>query len=380
MKITSENYEVFLLDFIEGRLDDKQVEALREFVCGHPALGSWDELTGELPSIVPDKSVFTGKESLKKPEIAAFGNINETNYEYYFVSSIEGLLSEREAKHLSVFLDANPDLVTVYHLYQNTIIIPDHTVFYPAKESLKVNTAEFVVNRQIVWSSIAAACVILFSISWWFFMPSNLPQPKQQTAIVSDLKPVEIAMPELIAEVSVNESNETASSISVIPMPEVAHVNEVSVVQEVSFRHEVLPVMAAILSDAISLRTGGSPVYVRPTSAGQMLNQNTGQLASSSESARKPVLGRIVENAAEKLAANLLPSALVDRKPELVEPQQGKSSLLWDLASAGVKTYNVLTDKEVLFTKAHDNQGNVSAIRLQSERINIARRIGSGSE
>jgi len=380
MKITIENYEAWLLDFIEGRLEEKQAEALKLFIYNHPFLGSWDELTGSMPAIVPEYQVFDGKESLKKPEIVAFGNINETNYEYYFISSIEGLLNKQEAKHLSIFLKANPDFVTVYRMYEHTRLTPDHTVYFPAKESLKVNTAEIVVNRQLVWSSVAAALVILFSVSWWFFGPSKVPQPKHQPPIVSGINPISDAKPAEIAETYAANSIETATTKAVQQNPAVEASEAVSDEEEVSFRHEVLPVMAAILSDAISLRTGGSPVYVRPLSASQMLKQNHGQLASSSQPERKPVLGRIVENAAEKLAANLLPSALVDRKPETVESQQGKSSLLWDLASAGVKTYNILTDKEVLFTKAHDSQGNVSAIKLQSDRINIARRIGSAGE
>jgi hypothetical protein len=377
MKITIENYEAYLLDLIEGRLGEARVKELREFVLGHPSLGSWDELTGEMPGLVPDEPVFGGKELLKKPEIAAFGNINESNYEYFFVSEIEGLLNDRESKHLKVFLKTNSDVQKVFDLYQHTRLMPEVSIVFPSKESLQKKTVEMHINKRIVWSSIAAALLLMFSLSWWFLGHDQAQQPEVVVSIQKSQEPGIVIPAERITEPSAIAAAEEFDLVE-----ETRHqpLHEAHKEPEVLLRKELLPVMAAILSDAISLRTGGSPIYVRQTSSNQMMNLTSDDLAMASETNRKPLLSRIAENAAEKLASNLLPSSLMERKSGETETDQGKGTLLWDLASAGVKTYNLLTDNEVLLTKAHDQHGNMTSIGLQSEKINIARRLGPSAD
>jgi hypothetical protein len=374
MKITIDNYEAYLLDLLEGRLDEAQVNALREFVLGHPALGSWDELTGEMPGLLPDELVFAGKDFLKKPEIAAFGNINETNYEYYFVSELEGLLDERESKQLNVFMKANPHVQQVYDIYMRTQLKPDAALVFPSKESLYQKTVEMPVNMRYVWGSIAAFLLLLFSLSWWFLGSEEVLLPEDIAINQQPVKSNVEFVSQEISESPVVEKVEAGHSVEKhVLRPEKQAADE----PEVLLRKELLPVMAAILSDAISLRTGSSPVYVRQTTSSQMARLNSGVVEQGSDNKVKPLLGKIVGNAAGKLASNLLPSGLMEVKSENPETEKRSSTLLWDLASAGVKTYNLLTDNEVLLTKAHDQQGNLAAIGLQSERINIARRLGS---
>ena len=64
MNITTDNYEAYLLDYLEGNLSPDETQQLEQFVA---ALGlNWDELTEPLPSLEAPQTVYAGKENLKK--------------------------------------------------------------------------------------------------------------------------------------------------------------------------------------------------------------------------------------------------------------------------------------------------------------------------
>lgn len=62
--ITTDNYEAYLLDYLEGNLSHDEAEQLKTFVAAQGL--DWDELTEELPHLEASVIAFQGKEKLKK--------------------------------------------------------------------------------------------------------------------------------------------------------------------------------------------------------------------------------------------------------------------------------------------------------------------------
>ena len=62
--ITIDNYEAYLLDYMEGNLSHDETEQLKAFVATQGL--DWDELTQELPHLETPAINYEGKESLKK--------------------------------------------------------------------------------------------------------------------------------------------------------------------------------------------------------------------------------------------------------------------------------------------------------------------------
>ena len=62
--ITTDNYEAYLLDYMEGNLSPDEAEQLKAFVATQGM--DWDELTEELPHLETPQIAFEGKEMLKK--------------------------------------------------------------------------------------------------------------------------------------------------------------------------------------------------------------------------------------------------------------------------------------------------------------------------
>ena len=62
--ITTDNYEAYLLDYMEGNLSPDEAEQLKAFVATQGM--DWDELTEELPHLEAPQIAFEGKEKMKK--------------------------------------------------------------------------------------------------------------------------------------------------------------------------------------------------------------------------------------------------------------------------------------------------------------------------
>ena len=62
--ITTDNYEAYLLDYMEGNLSPDEAEQLKAFVAAQGL--NWDELTEELPHLEAPQITYEGKEGLKQ--------------------------------------------------------------------------------------------------------------------------------------------------------------------------------------------------------------------------------------------------------------------------------------------------------------------------
>lgn len=62
--ITTDNYEAYLLDYMEGNLSPEGAAQLQAFVAAQGL--DWDELTAPLPYLEAPQSAYEGKEKLKK--------------------------------------------------------------------------------------------------------------------------------------------------------------------------------------------------------------------------------------------------------------------------------------------------------------------------
>lgn len=64
MNITIDNYEAYLLDYVEGNLSESETKQLRAFIIDQGL--DWDELTEELPHLEAPTLAYENKEGLKK--------------------------------------------------------------------------------------------------------------------------------------------------------------------------------------------------------------------------------------------------------------------------------------------------------------------------
>ncbi len=135
MTIDKNNCEAYFLDYYEGNLSKEGVEEMFAFLVLNPEMrevfDSYDEV-----SFSPDKQIsFEGKSDLKKSDVMVDG-INENNYEEYFVSEVERILSAEEKIALGSFLTLHPEKAEELEMLKLAILVPDESIVFEQKASL----------------------------------------------------------------------------------------------------------------------------------------------------------------------------------------------------------------------------------------------------
>src|SRR5688572_9355638 len=108
MKINRSNYEVFFLDYHEGRLGAHDVAELMVFLEAHPDLKAELEEFDVAMRVPGEELRFEHKDVLKRQPDGTVVNLE--NYEHYFVAFLEKDLSVEEETQLTFFLAQHPEL------------------------------------------------------------------------------------------------------------------------------------------------------------------------------------------------------------------------------------------------------------------------------
>jgi len=137
MKINRDNYEAFFLDYHEGQLSPEMAEEVLLFVDRNPDLALvFHEF--EAVSLVDDQEiVFEKKSALKKNQVFATSQINESNYEEWLFDEAEGLLNSEQKAYIEEFISINPQFEKDRRLFAVAHLPADADIKFENKESLK---------------------------------------------------------------------------------------------------------------------------------------------------------------------------------------------------------------------------------------------------
>jgi hypothetical protein len=195
MQINRNNYEAFLLDYLEGTLDEKGRGELALFFVQNPDLKkNIDDYEDIRLLPVPD-IVYGEKHLLRKNEIRAVGPINKNNFEEWIIASLEKDLSQAGQDRFQEFVKINPTVQQEIVLYKNTYLVPGETIVYQPKEGLK-KKVPFYFFKSALWpASVAALLIVLFGIA---LLLNNLKQPStnNQSLVTGQIKGTEGAQVE----------------------------------------------------------------------------------------------------------------------------------------------------------------------------------------
>lgn len=374
MEINRENYEMYFLDYHEGRLAPGQVAELLVFLEANPEFKEEFE-TFEDILLVPDLSVsFSGKDSLKKNNVPDTGAINSSNYESYFIASTESLLSSEEQKALAAFLKNHPELKADFDLYQQVHIQPDLKIVFPAKAKLK---RSILSTRRFYYYSLATAAsvALLFSVYLNTGIRNepkladnkvasgrNLPAVSPKTQVQSPQEVTTKAVAGNDKNIAVNIPI-NSNSIPANPSTE-AHASDRIPVQEIRM-----------------LRSSGvtSRDIVEPRYAFIRLSRNSAdtytnlydQVNLVNQMKNNPVLAPVASSPKNifRSGLNKLGSVFTGKDT----PVDRNTINFWTLADLGISGYNLLTDNDLrLLTKSDDN-GRVMSYALKSDEFEFER-------
>lgn len=167
MNINRNNYEVYMIDYFDGKLDPVQTAELMYFLSQNPDLenefNAYENIN--LPS---SKLKFIDKDQLKK-NFSDFQTITDNNLEEFCIAEIEGVLDDKSQTRLYQYLDKNPHKNRELELYKKTKLRPDESVVFPGLGQLKKHRLILLrKSRVFYYTGTAAAVLIVFFLTFIF--------------------------------------------------------------------------------------------------------------------------------------------------------------------------------------------------------------------
>jgi len=159
--ITRNNYELYIIDFYDGKLNKIQTEELRAFLDQHPDLKEEFELLSHA-TLEPETMVFADKNSLKK---------TDSKESELLIAYFENDLNPVERKNVEQNLKSNPAMAQELEIIKKTRLLPDYTILFSDKSSLR-KTAKVISFSSSFYRNLSiAASVILIAIAYFIFRP-----------------------------------------------------------------------------------------------------------------------------------------------------------------------------------------------------------------
>jgi hypothetical protein len=180
MKPDRSNYEIWLIDWLDGNLDQTQVELLMVFLDENPDIKEEADSLSVSQLHSPGSS-FSGKQKLTR-------NISElppSQVEYLSVAYLEKEITNDQLEELTDNLDHNPGNREIFDTIQKLKLKPLN-VRFRNRNLLKKEQAIASIISPRVWISIAASVALL--IIGYFLVPEFNNRGSSETAnnIISD--------------------------------------------------------------------------------------------------------------------------------------------------------------------------------------------------
>jgi hypothetical protein len=372
MNINRENYEMYFLDYHEGRLEPGQVAELLVFLELNPE--PKEEFRNfEAILVTPDMSIFfEQKSALKKNNVSISGPINASNYETYFIADTEKQLTPEEQHWLTGFLEINPGLNNIYRLYLHTRLQPDTRIQYPGKAALK---RSILNTRRIYYYALSAAASIALLLA--VFMHSGT---QQEPVLTARQKPFSIPAPvnrnvqRAIIPLQKIPAPVMAFNAKTANIPATSHpLASQAAVENEQQKGDRKPVkeIHSLLVARVASRDIVAPEYIfirQSRNSPETYANLYDQVNLADRMQHEQVLAPVVSSHKSLLKTGLRKlGGIFTGKEEA--PANTVPINFWTLADLGISGYNLLTDKDVqLLTQSNEN-GKVVSYGLKSDEF-----------
>ena len=169
MEITIHNYETILIDYFDGNLNALEVAEVLLFLEQHPEIKNEFEALCTLPMVENITINPDFKSNLKK--LNAHQSLVEKSFNELIISQIEGDCTEKESNIINEIIESNALLSQLKNTFRLTKLVPDLTINYPNKQSLKrKEVGVFYLNKRF---AAAAALLLLASLLFLIYRNSN---------------------------------------------------------------------------------------------------------------------------------------------------------------------------------------------------------------
>ncbi len=352
MMITINNYEEYIIDYLDGMLSKKDQIEFEQFLDQHPHIKKEMEGINDMV-IEPEDISFLDKSSLLKTDA---DDLNIPFEDYIAIKEIETGLDKNEEEWKKEYIAESNENEKAFVTYQKTKLQSDNAVRFPNKASLKRATIiplfSITTLRKV---SAAAVIAILLSIGTFPYLkesgdqiksvavvdpPSLIVLPKKTNAQSKEKKPVkkEQNKSSVSTEVSTSE-NKTEQKESVEIIKETQHVREEEFIEP-------------LVNRQIDIKISNRPLNAYEIGLNEMM----------------PI---IIANNLEEAKENEL--AMENH----VQSESQKLSRSVKALGTGIRFINYISGSPTSVKKYINEDGEMVAYQLESDNISFSRKIKS---
>jgi hypothetical protein len=343
MRPDRSNYEIWIIDWLDGKLDPAATEILMAFLEANPDLKEEAESLS-LSHLGIVKTIFPAKEDLKK----TVSDLPKSQIEFLSVAYLENDITPGQMSDLEQSFDLNRENKREFDIIQKIRLIPPELTF-KNKYLLKKQNPGVKVFRLASIALSAAASIAVLIISY-VFLQRYLSQKNNETEqiIVSEYTGVPLEVRTKTFSANLQEPvgrNETVASVKRIynqaPVPAAEDITP-AITRPFAVEIHVAPVI--------------SIPEVSPGITGQFLAAtNNKYIREPYDEERSRINRFIARNFREKI---------------LKEPVPSESPLKsFEIAEAGIDGLNKLLGWNMALVKTIDEQGELKSIYFSSRML-----------
>lgn len=358
MEINRNNYEAYLLDLIEGRLNVEDTRRVRDFLLMNPdCAGGLEE--DQLWFLEPETVSFHGKEQLKKEFPNPESVLTDSNFDLFSIARIEGDLTREQKAHHAHLVEEDGEKLQEWRAWEQTKLVGE-TIRFNRKEQLKKKGK---LNPGVIWlSAVASAAAIALVILLIRTIPvainmemAELPAVDQTIKGVSEAGPVPVSedqVPLVLASEPVTLSIKKHQE-----PPELTGKDKGTGVEQVKIDSTV--------QEVFERKVQTQPVKLSMMESHHLQVPEKGHYDRIVPLDLPPVYAQSNSTAWAQFSEKGLRQSYKDFVRE-------KDISLLTIANAGINGINFLAGSDLSLNLSRDEEGEVSGFRFRSNRLSVA--------
>jgi hypothetical protein len=353
MQIDRSNYEVWLIDWLDGNLNDIECEQLQHFLTANPDLkNEFDELN--IFRLKPSDQHYPDKRNLKR----TISNLSIQQLDYLSVAYLENDLTTAQKDEFKSSIETDPEKKRSFELIQKTKLEPVSISYKNRKRLFRRTPVQKLFRLSLI--GLSAAAIILLVIMTNISRPRALQVDTEKITRATGADSTKRKSAGDILAVSVTAESKRVKSVNRHKNPVIVAQKTISAMSDTSNKQLIQNDSLVRYADPVAALPG--KIFIT-----EKINLNTGIVPGTLVALNSAVSIQDEEDDRSKLRKFI---AKTFREKILKEKTAKDSPLkVYEIAEAGVSGLNKLLGWQMALDEKRDGNGVLKSVYFSSRML-----------
>jgi len=342
MTINRNNFEAYLLDYLEGNLEPLLTADLMVFLTENP---EYEKYIPEYDrhALTADENKFKEKYRLKK-DFTDIHSLNAANFDEFCIAASEGILSSQDTERMNAYISDDRERQKVFETYKKLKLDADPAIRFPGKSVLK-KQVRGVNNLRYLYLGLSVAA--LLAVVFLLMRPQSSPVVPEVN-IISEITDQNTVKNTPVEEEPSGEALSHSGEMKITLPPVQVEKPKDSILPELAQTERIPVILPSLRPVEGTLTTDFYAADIRSeieVKIASLEHQEVEELKDSGEN----TYGFLM--------------ALIDKVN------------FWKTAETAVSGINYLTESKIAIGKTTDENGNLTGLLLSTESYSISGNI-----